>query len=85
MKLEINTLTDKCYEGCDGFDVTKGPGGLKCSKLWLCRYGADAIMRELIKRFEDEEARAYEKPSGLKEHATWNKAIRIVEEYIDES
>lgn len=36
----------------------------------------------LMYRYEDEAAKAFEKPCGLKEHAVWSKAIRIMEEYI---
>ena len=42
------------------------------------------IYDELLRRFQDEETKAFAKPCGLKEHAVWNKAIRILEEYVDE-
>lgn len=84
MITKIETLTDSCARECAGFDITRKIDELKCSKLWLCKYGSEAILRELAKRFEDEEHNAFNKTSGLKEHAVWNKAIRIIEEYLDE-
>ena len=84
MMVEVKTLFSGCAEDCSGFDVTQAPEGWKCSKEWLCQYGANAMIRELMERFEHEEHEAYKRPeTGLKEHAVWNKAIRILEEYCE--
>lgn len=82
-KVEVQTLYDGCHEDCSGFDVSEQNGEWKCSKQWLCRYGANAMLKELQKRFEAEEHEAWKSPNGLKEPATWNKAIRILEEYME--
>ena len=46
MKVEVKTLFDKCAEGCEGFDVTENNGEFGCSKEWLCKYGAKAMLVE---------------------------------------
>ncbi len=41
------------------------------------------LLYKIQSEFEAEEARAFaDQTKGLKEHAVWNKAIRILEEYI---
>lgn len=41
------------------------------------------LLHTIQSEFEAEEARAFaDQTKGLKEHAVWNKAIRILEEYI---
>ncbi len=45
--------------------------------------GKNELLYKIQSRFEAEEARAFaDQTKGLKEHAVWNKAIRILEEYI---
>ena len=42
------------------------------------------ILDELQRRFEEEEHKAFENDkTGLKEHVVWNRAIRILEEYME--
>lgn len=83
-KVEVQTLYNGCHDGCQGFDVSEGTAGWKCSKMWLCKYGANAMLKELQTRFEHEEHEAYKKDAvGLKEPAVWNRAIRILEEYME--
>lgn len=82
--MEVKTLFNKCAENCAGFDVTEDHGEFKCSKEWLCRYGAKAMLGELQERFEHEEHEAFKSDiTGMKEHKVWNKAIRILEEYME--
>ena len=82
-KIEVKTLFGRCAEECAGFDTTLKDGAWQCSKQWLCRYGATAMLKELQERFEEQEHEAWKSPNGLKEPATWNKAIRILEEYME--
>lgn len=82
MKVEVRTMFDGCADECKGFDIYHDGNEWKCSRQWLCEYGASAMLKELQRRFEDLEHEAYKNPNGLKEHATWNKAIRILEEYM---
>ena len=49
------------------------------TKMWN-----ENILCRLQERFEEEERKAFAKPHGLKEHAVWNKAIKILEEYMQE-
>lgn len=82
--MEVKTLFNKCAESCTGFDITEVNGEFTCSKEWLCKYGAKAMLDELQERFEHEEHEAYKSDfAGMKEHAVWNKAIRILEEYME--
>lgn len=85
-KIEIETLTDDCFEYCDQVDIAKRPDGtLHCSKMWMCRCGALALYNTVLEKYEDE-ARNSDDNAGLKEHAVWNKAIRILEGCVpDES
>ena len=85
-KIEIETLTDDCFEYCDQVDIAKKPDGtLHCSKMWMCRCGALALYNTVLEKYEDE-ARNADDNSGLKEHAVWNKAIRLLEGCVpDES
>lgn len=84
MKVEVKTLFDRCADGCTGFDITEKDGDWKCSKEWLCKYGAKAMLNELQERFEHEEHEAYKSDfTGMKEHKVWNKALRILEEYME--
>ena len=77
--IEIKTLTDKCADDCAGFDPTHGPDGWRCSKLWLCQYGAKALYDSVLEKYEEEQHKALNKTAGLKEHAVWHKAIMIIE------
>ena len=56
--------------------------------MWQEQEKAETLDRHTLdvlqERFEAEELKAHAKSSGLKEHATWNKAIRILEEYMEE-
>ena len=56
--------------------------------MWKEQEKAETLDRHTLdvlqERFEAEELKAHAKSSGLKEHATWNKAIRILEEYMEE-
>jgi len=82
MKVEIDTLFDSCVE-CYRLDVTECRiGGFECSHKDICESASLMTLRELQHRFEDMEHEAYKKDVGLKEHAAWNKAIRILEEYM---
>ena len=85
-KIEIEILTDDCFEYCDQVDIAKKPDGtLHCSKMWMCRCGALALYNTVLEKYEDE-ARNADDAAGLKEHAVWNKAIRILEGCVpDES
>ena len=83
MKVEVKTLYESCSE-CIGLDISQYNGSWHCSKEWLCRYGVQAILKELQERFEHEEHEAYKSDiAGMKEHKVWNKAIRILEEYME--
>ena len=84
-KIEIETLTDDCFEYCEQVDIAKKPDGtLHCSKMWMCRCGALALYNTVLEKYEDEARNADD--AGLKEHAVWNKAIRILEGCVpDES
>lgn len=83
MKVEVETLFNSC-SGCKNMKITEDHGKLRCVKMGLCNDGAQVLLKELQDRFEWREHEAYKTPSGLKEHATWNHAIRILEEYMDE-
>ena len=85
-KIEIETLTDDCFEYCDQVDIAKRPDGtLHCSKMWMCRCGALALYNTVLGKYEDE-ARNSCGDAGLKEHAVWSKAIKILEGCVpDES
>lgn len=85
-KIEIETLTDDCFEYCDQVDIAKKPDGtLHCSKMWMCRCGALALYNTVLEKYEDE-ARNAGDDAGLKEKAVWQKAIRILEGCVpDES
>jgi len=85
-KIEVSTITPNCYKNCVQLDIHKRPDGeLVCSKRYICRAAANAVCWEIQERFEEEGARAFmDDTKGLKEHAVWNKAIAIVEEYIDD-
>ena len=85
MKVEVRTMFDGCANGCKGFNIYNDGNEYRCARQCLCEYGAKAMLKELQERFEDREHEAYKNPNGLKEHAVWNRAIRILEEYIDES
>ena len=56
--------------------------------MWQEQEKAETLDRHTLdvlqERFEAEELKAHAKSSGLKEHAVWNKAIRILEEYMEE-
>lgn len=82
MKVEVKTLFKSCDQ-CIGLDISNYNGGWHCSKEWLCRYGAQAMLKELQERFEHFEHEAYKSDVGLKEHKVWNKAIRVLEEYME--
>ena len=90
-KIEIETLTDDCFEYCDQVDIAKKPDGtLHCSKMWMCRCGALALYNTVLEKYENEARMAYGDDAGLaaglKEHAVWSKAIRILEGCVpDES
>ena len=82
MKVEVETLFDSCAE-CYKLDVTEGDMGFECSHKDVCRLASLMTLRELEYKFGNMEHEAYKKDVGLKEHATWNKAIRILEEYME--
>ena len=82
MRVEVETLCNSCVE-CHQLDVTEGDLGFECSHKDICKSASLMTLRELQYRFEDMEHEAYKKDVGLKEHATWNKAIRILEEYME--
>lgn len=85
MEIQIKTLTKTCGEECKGFMpyYNELEEEWKCSRLWLCEFGANAMLNELQTRFEHEEHEAFKKDvTGAKEHVVWNKAIRILEEYL---
>ena len=82
-KVEIETLTPRCYEFCEHIDVAARPGGdLYCSKLWMCKAGANAFYNEVLEKYEDEHHASLDKATGLKESALWIKAIKIMEDQI---
>lgn len=85
-KIEIETLTDDCFEYCEQVDIARRPDGtLYCSKMWMCRCGALALYNTVLEKYENESRMAYG-DAGLKEHAVWNKAIKILEGCVpDES
>lgn len=92
LDVAIATMTD--HDGCDGcqyeYYSDEDEPCCICKGNYLDRFKPRgnlskdevAVIRELIARFEDEEAVAHAKSSGLKEPAVWNKAIRLLEEYI---
>lgn len=85
-KIEIETLTDDCFEYCEQVDIARRPDGtLHCSKMWMCRCGALALYNTVLEKYENESRMAYG-DAGLKEHAVWSKAIKILEGCVpDES
>ena len=83
MMIEVKTLTEHCGHECDGADLTHDGQGWKCSKMWLCRYGAEAVCRDLLTRCEELEHEAYKKDiAGQKEHVVWMQVIKMIEEYL---
>lgn len=83
-KVEVDTLTEHCFEDCGQMDIaTKPDGVLGCSKKFICQEGARALYGELLVRYERELHKASMGVAGLKEPAVWEKAIRIIEEYIE--
>lgn len=83
MIVEVKTMLNNCGHDCIGFDVTENNGEYVCSKEWLCSYGKRAILYELQYRFEQMEHEAYKSDyAGMKEHIVWNKALKILEEYL---
>ena len=95
-KDEVCTSYDHCYL-CPLGEVKNGHH-TKCEALmslypdeavyiveqWIEEHPDDnTLLAMLQKRFEQEEHEAYKKDAvGSKEHVVWNKAIRILEEYM---
>lgn len=89
--VDIETLLPTCFKHCPDFNVIgvlePYPNGgtyvhYKCEHLDKCRHISKLYYDELLDRFDTEEHKAYNHPSGLKEHEVWNKAVRIIEEYV---
>lgn len=83
-KIEVETLTDNCFVDCEQCDIhSREDGRLVCSKRFICECGAKAMLNELQVRFEALEHEAYKKDlSGMKENIIWNRAVKVVEEYM---
>lgn len=84
-KIEVDTLTDKCFVDCNQCDIhSREDGRLVCSNQFICKCGARAMLSELQLRFEEQSHEAYKKDiAGMKEHVVWDRAIKVLEEYME--
>ena len=69
--------------GCNVFVDERPEEAVNIVRNWHTKHDGQRLLKELRKRFEEEEHNAFADPDkGLKEHAVWNKALRILEEYV---
>lgn len=69
-------------DSCCGNNSHYEPNGIEHARPETIK-DRNELLYKIQSEFEAEEARAFaDQTKGLKEHAVWNKAIRILEEYI---
>lgn len=66
------------------YDPNKCEGQMCCGDCDHCSKAFKTVYDVILDRFEEEERKAYANQStGLKEYKVWNKAIQIIEEYVE--